>query len=212
MRNYHKVGIPNRQFVIAAQCDFKIDKIMKKLKSIKGIPLKYIQSIVKIDSKSPSGLTWLLRKDTKWNGRFANKMAGWKQISKKDGYKCFRLAIIYNKKLYYFISSRVVFFLHNGYLTEGKEIDHIDRNSLNNNPSNLRELFSWENQQNKGLSKKNNSGHADVVWNKSCKKWMVRISINKKRYYFGIYEKLEDAIKVAVENRKKLHGEFGRDK
>lgn len=181
---------------------------MKKLKSIQGIPLSYIQSILKVDPDSPSGLTWLPRKDTKWNGRFANKMSGWEETSKKDGYKCFRIAIVYNNKRYNLLSSRIIFLLHNGYLTEGKEIDHIDRNSLNNNASNLRELFRWENQLNKGLSKKNNSSHSDVVWHKRSKKWMVRISINKKRYYFGIYEKLEDAIKVAVKNRKKLYEEL----
>jgi len=40
----------------------------------------------------------------------------------------------------------------------------------------------------------------------------VRIKKNGKNYFFGYYEKLEDAIKVAIKARKKLHGTFGRDK
>ena len=32
---------------------------MKKLLSIKKIPIEYIQSILKIDPNSPSGLTWI---------------------------------------------------------------------------------------------------------------------------------------------------------
>jgi hypothetical protein len=182
---------------------------MKRLKSIQSIPLKYIKSIFKVDKNSPSGLTWLPRKDGQWNGRFANKMSGWEETSKKDGYKCFRIGIVYNNKRYNLLSSRIIFLLHNGYLTEGKEVDHKDRNSLNNNPSNLRELFSWENQQNRSISSKNNSGHPDVVWNKACKKWMVRMSIKNKRYYFGIHVNKKYAIKVAIASRKKLHSELG---
>jgi hypothetical protein len=33
-----------------------------------------------------------------------------------------------------------------------------------------------------------------------------------KEHYFGMYVNKEDAIKVAIAARKKLHGEFGRDK
>ena len=40
---------------------------------------------------------------------------------------------------------------------------------------------------------------------------MVRINANGKSYYFGTYVNKEDAIKVAIAARKKLHGEFGRD-
>ena len=53
---------------------------MKKLKSIKGIPLSYIKSVIKIDPLSPSGLTWLPRKDKSWNTRYASKYVGNKNI------------------------------------------------------------------------------------------------------------------------------------
>jgi hypothetical protein len=57
---------------------------MKKLKSIKGIPLSYIQSILKIDPNSPSGLSWLPKEGTSriiksWNAKHANKKAGSKE-------------------------------------------------------------------------------------------------------------------------------------
>jgi hypothetical protein len=46
---------------------------MKKLKSIKDIPLEYIRSFVKIDSNSLSGLTWLPRENKQWSSKFSNK-------------------------------------------------------------------------------------------------------------------------------------------
>lgn len=184
---------------------------MNKISSIQGIPLDYIQSVLKIDPNTSSGLTWLPRKDTKWNGRFANKMAGCIQISKKDGYKCYRVTVVYNKKKLYLICSRIIFLLYYGYLTEHKTIDHIDGNSLNNKINNLREITLFENSHNRKKPKNNTSGNKGVSWNKSIKMWIVRIGYKNKRYYFGCYKNKKDAIKVAIEARKKLHGEFGRD-
>ena len=54
---------------------------MKKLKSIKGIPLSYIQSILKIDPSSPSGLSWLPREDVQF--KYDNKNAGCKHADQR---------------------------------------------------------------------------------------------------------------------------------
>lgn len=184
-----------------------------KLKSIRGIPLDYIQSILKIDESSPSGLTWLRREniEEKWNDRYANNSAGWKATN-ASGYQRWNVQVTYNDKKNTLLCSRIIFLLHNGYLTEGKEIDHADGNSLNNKINNLRELTRYQNQHNAKLQKKNKSGFKGVSWDAKSKKWRVIITANKKRYNFGVYEKLEEAIKVAIEARKKYHGEFGRYK
>ena len=185
---------------------------MKKLSSIRGIPLEYIQSMLKIDEDSPSGLTWLPRDDVeeKWNSRYANKNAGCK-VTNASGYKKWNVQVTYNDKKNTLLCSRIIFLLHNGYLTKDKEIDHADGNSLNNKINNLRESTRDQNQHNAKLQKNNKSGVKGVSWNVKSKKWRVTIMVNKKRYNFGLYEKLEDAIKVAIEARKKLHGEFMRN-
>ena len=134
---------------------------MKKLKSIKGIPLSYIKSVIKIDPLSPSGLTWLPRKDKSWNTRYASKYVGNKNINKK-GYISWVSEISYKSKPYAVICSRVIFLLHNKYLTAGKFIDHADGNSLNNNPYNLRESTFGQNSQNSRLQKRNTSGYKGV--------------------------------------------------
>lgn len=184
-----------------------------KLPSINNIPLSYIQSVVKIDASSPSGLTWLYRKDmpNEWNTRFANKTAGSKATN-KCGYQKWDIKITYKGKQKGLLASRVVLLLQNEYLTKGKEVDHVDGNSLNNNPLNLRESNRFQNAYNSKISNRNTSGHKGVSWYKAYSKWMVRIRKNGKNNFFGYYEKLEDAIKVSIKARKKLHGTFGRDK
>ena len=101
--------------------------------------------------------------------------------------------------------------LHHGFLTKGKCIDHIDGNPLNNKVENLRESNRKQNSQNSKLRSDNKSGHKGVYWHKKSGKWRVVIKANGKRHYFGLYENKEEAIRVAIEARKKLHGEFGRD-
>jgi hypothetical protein len=183
---------------------------MKKLKCIKGIPLKYIESVVKIDSKSPSGLTWLPRKNAQFNSYCAKKMAGSKQ-TKTNGYQSWVIKITYNRKEYLLRCSRVILLLKNRYLTEGKEVDHIDVNSLNNKVENLRESTASENQRNCKIPKNNTSGCKGVYWIKSRSVWEVKINLHGITYRFGYFDDKEDAIKVAIAARKKLHGGFGRD-
>ena len=191
---------------------------MKKLKSVSSIPMSYIKSVIKIDPDSPSGLTWLLRSNTRndwnakndWNTKYANNHAGCKSISKK-GYQGWVISINYNNKKFRLKCSRVIFLLHKGYLTKGKCIDHIDNNSLNNNPKNLRECTNSQNSHNSKLRKTNTSGYKGVSWHKTCRKWQVRIKVNGKEHYFGLFVNKEDAIKVAIKARKKLHGDFGRN-
>lgn len=189
---------------------------MKKLHSIKGIPLSYIQSILKIDLTSPSGLTWLPRegisRDTKsWNTKHANKKAGNKHISIQ---RClsWKIGFRYLGKYMGFKCSNIIFLLCNGYLTKGMLVQHIDHNPFNNNPDNLRECTRSQNTQSNKLRKNNTSGHKGVYLTRDKLKWYVAIKLNGKAHYFGTYQNKEDAIKVSIEARKKLHGEFGRIK
>jgi len=182
---------------------------MKKLSSIQGIPLDYIQSVLKIDSNSPSNLTWLPRKDKSFNQ--GNQFAGSVNTYKKKNYSCWKLGLSYKGKYYSLKCSRIIFLLHNGYLTDKKLVDHADGNPLNNKIENLRESTRCQNNQNSKIPKTNTSGHKGVYWDAKSKKWRVVIYANGKFHHFGFYENKEDAIKVAIEARNKLHGEFMRN-
>ena len=57
----------------------------------------------------------------------------------------------------YYKNHRIVWLWHNGYLPEG-EIDHINRNKIDNRIENLREASSVCQRRNQNLRKDNKSG------------------------------------------------------
>ena len=177
--------------------------------SIRGIPLEYIQSVLRIDRNSPSGLSWLPRQDMKFN--FGDQSAGSVNTYKKKNYSSWKVNVAFNGSSHSLKCSRVIFLLEFGRLSENKIIDHIDGNPLNNKVENLRESTRNQNNQNSRRPKTNTSGHKGVYWDKKSGKWRVLIFANGKFHHFGFYEDKEEAIRVAIEARKKLHGEFGRD-
>lgn len=58
------------------------------------------------------------------------------------------------------------------------------------------------------LNKNNTSGVKGVYPHKNSGKWIASIQFQKKNYYLGIYNKLEDASKIRKIAEEKLHGEF----
>ncbi len=74
---------------------------------------------------------------------------------------------------------------------EGYEIDHKNRNRLNNLEENLRVCTKLQNINNRTIQ--NNNGYKGVSWNKYHKKWKALISINKKRIHLGYFDVKEDA-------------------
>lgn len=60
----------------------------------------------------------------------------------------------------------------------------------------------------KRLNDSNTSGHNGVYWNQKAQKWMAQIGFKGKRYYLGLYAKLEDAVRVRKTAEEKLYGEF----
>lgn len=85
---------------------------------------------------------------------------------------------------------------------EGKwpdgNIDHIDRNPLNNAWNNLRESTPKINSRNRRLNKNNTSGTPGVFWDKNGQVW--KVYLGKK--FIRNYSKKEDAVRVAVALRK----------
>jgi hypothetical protein len=116
------------------------------------------------------------------------------------GYKVLGL----NQKIYKL--HRIIFLYHYGYLP--KEIDHIDNNKSNNLIENLREATRSNNARNIKLRKNNTSGVKNVIWNKQRNKWEINLWFNGKRIYFGWYDDLNKAAKIAEKARNKYYKEF----
>lgn len=95
---------------------------------------------------------------------------------------------------------------------DGKQVDHINRNGLDNRKNNLRICTLQENRRNKKLYKNNKSGHRGVWFfkHKTCnyQKWMAYITHKGKRIFLGHFDNKEDAIKVRLKAEKKYFGEF----
>ena len=66
----------------------------------------------------------------------------------------------------------------------GQEIDHIDRNSLNNRRSNLRFATKQENQFNRRVGK-GSSIYKGVYWQKSRQNWRAVIRLDGKLRHLG---------------------------
>lgn len=90
-----------------------------------------------------------------------------------------------------------------------QNIDHIDGNGINNKLSNLREVTISENQQNQRRPQKSNStgflGVVPVLSRKSPKKYRAQIWVSGKPKNLGYFETPEQANKIYLREKRKLH-------
>ncbi len=90
-----------------------------------------------------------------------------------------------------FYVHRVLFAVKFGYFPE--HIDHINRVRDDNVLRNLRASDPQSNQENRNLSKKNNSGISGVYFSNG--KWRVQVRYRWKRYNLGSFKNKNEAIK-----------------
>jgi HNH endonuclease/AP2 domain len=94
---------------------------------------------------------------------------------------------------YTIIDGRIVY-LHRFLMDDnGLQIDHIDRNGLNNQISNLRLVSRSENQFNSRKRIGTRSKYKGVSWHKQSGKWAANIKIKGKMVYLGLHQSEESA-------------------
>lgn len=103
------------------------------------------------------------------------------------------------------LAHRLIWMLHNGPIPAGHQIDHINRNSLDNRLGNLRAVTASENNRNKGLLSRNKSGCAGVYWHHECKKWAAEIFPDKRKVYLGVFRRKADAIAARKEAERRFN-------
>lgn len=89
-----------------------------------------------------------------------------------------------------------------------EDVDHRDRNTLNNRKSNLRKCNTSENISNAGLKTSNKSGHRGVCWSKTENKWIAYIMKNYHHHTLGYFTNIEDAIECRHRAEIRYFGEF----
>ena len=142
-------------------------------------------------------LYWKFKKSPSVN---INKPLGY--VANKDRYS----KVTINRKSYKL--HRIIFLFHKGYLPD--YIDHINGNSFDNRIENLRETTYSGNNQNAKTRKDSSSNVKGVYFHKLTNKWTASCQSNKKRYYLGLFDTIEEAEKVVKCARNDLHGEFAR--
>ena len=116
----------------------------------------------------------------------------WIKIRKIYGRKDYQIGLRKNKKRKNFLLARLlgIHFIYNDDPINKIQIDHIDRNSLNNDLSNLRWVTHEEQQKNKGLQKNNKLGLRHIfktIYNN------YRVKIKRLNYQKD-FKTLEEAI------------------
>lgn len=177
--------------------------------------LNYLKDCFYLDEEYEQGIIWKYRplihfqtyRSYRANcGKLANTPAGNKKL--------------YNKKYYYWtcevnghklLNHRVIWMLFNNKeIPLNMIIDHIDRNTVNNHPSNLRLANPSLSAAN--TKKLNQSGITGVIYRTSLyggsdrKPYQAAIMSNGKRLHLGCFSSSEKAKNAYDEMFKKLHG------
>ena len=91
---------------------------------------------------------------------------------------------------------------------KGQRADHKDRNTLNNQKSNLRFSTHTQNNQNVGRKSNNKTGYKGIGYLRGAKKWRACIGSSGKRYYSDLVDTKEEAALEYDKLAKTHHGEF----
>ncbi len=75
-------------------------------------------------------------------------------------------------------------------------IDHKNENRSDNRIINLCEATRCQNQQNRGPTKRNTTGHKGVSFARDRNKFTAQIGINKQKIRLGYFDDIKDAIKA----------------
>lgn len=87
-------------------------------------------------------------------------------------------------------------------------VDHINHNTMDNRKSNLRIVTNQQNCFNHKIASNNTSGITGVTWNKVSKKWAAQIAYNQKVIPLGLYDTIEEAIKIRQEAEDKYFAQY----
>jgi hypothetical protein len=109
--------------------------------------------------------------------------------------------------------NRRLVYMHRAILGDackGKEVDHKNRNTLDNRRENLRAATVTENHCNSCLYRNSGTGFKGVSFDKRRQKFYARVAMDGSRKHLGHFPTAEAAHAVYCAAAKELHGEFAR--
>lgn len=152
----------------------------------------YVRQIFNYDTDSGL-LTWRIRT--------SNRIQLGAQAGNRDHYGYLKVCVSYR---YYKVHRLIWLHVHGVWPT--KQIDHIDRDKLNNRIANLRDVSQSVNQQNRFRARTDNaSGFLGVTRHSASKRWQTQIDVNGRRHYLGLFDTPEAAHAVYLDAKRLLH-------
>jgi len=111
-----------------------------------------------------------------WKKRVANCV----HVGTEAGWKSKKYLQVTLKGVHYYIH-RIIWKMQTGSIPNDKQIEHDDRNCLNNAWYNLKLVDQFTNMKNQGIPCNNSSGTIGVSFHKHSGSWMGSITHNKCR-------------------------------
>ncbi len=105
--------------------------------------------------------------------------------------------------------TKSIVYLHR-LIVEGGEIDHANRNKLDNRKENLRPCSQSQNIANQNARKTSKTGVKGVHPFKGGPKFAAQITKDRKVHCLGVFETVELAAAAYADKAKELFGEFAR--
>lgn len=135
----------------------------------------------------------------------AGKIAG--SIRKTSDKKRYRY--IYAEKSY-FLAHRIVYFMFSGVDPGRFVVDHIDGDSLNNNPLNLRPATQRQNLTNQNLAERDTYSRIRGVHKADSKSmpYCVHMRVNGRQKHMGSFKTIDEAAEFAEFARSMVYGEY----
>lgn len=152
--------------------------------------------------RRPSELFNSTTRANSWNTRFSGKAAGCSTSRSR------RVNVMIGGKLY--AAHRVIWEMVHGPIPQGKIIDHVNGDYLDNRLHNLRLATTSENNANCRAHSKQPFGYMGVSYSSRSKKWLVVISIKGKSKRVGEFKCIHEAAEAYNAAATARSGPFAR--
>lgn len=128
----------------------------------------------------------------------------WCAVKYKNGYYAQRTSYPLNEKQKKIIMHRLILGL-----TDSKILgEHADRNTLNNQRSNLRVATKSQNAVNVSSRQNSTSKYLGVCWKNRDRKWVAQITKDYKKKFIGYFDNEIDAAIAYNKKAIEMFGEF----
>ena len=88
------------------------------------------------------------------------------------------------------------------------QIDHKNRNRLDNRRNNLRLASKAQNMMNRAAPKHSKSGYKCISWCSRLNRWRVQITFEGTKHELGYFKEIPDALKAYNDNIERIQGEW----